>query len=113
MNEPIAFSATVACWIGKHSYRDLLDVMQGTNATSVINKLALYGSPEMTSFSDYIRVGEADVTVRLFPKDEHSRRMVKALQEQLNEERIKWHERQEAILAEISKWSAIEYVAEA
>lgn len=107
--QPITVTATVACWVAAYSQRDVLDAIEGGNAISVVNKLALYGPASMEKFSDYIRVGEADVTVRLFPKDEQTRLMVQALNKKLAEERIKWHERQEAILAEISKWSALEY----
>jgi hypothetical protein len=49
------------------------------------------------------------VTVRLIPKDQQTRLAVQALEAQLAEERVKWHQRQEAILAEINKLQALEF----
>jgi hypothetical protein len=111
--QPITITATVACWVAKYSQRDLTNCMESGDGVAATNALVFYGKPERETFSDYLRVGEADITVRLIPHDEQNRLMVKALQEQLTEERLKWHQRQESILAEISKYSALEYVAEA
>jgi hypothetical protein len=114
MNAPITFTATMACWISKgYNQRRLLDAMENGNAVEAINAMTIYGAADKKDFSDSIRVGEADVTVRVIPKDEQTALAVQALQQQLAEERVKWHQRQEAILAEISKLSAIEYVQEA
>jgi hypothetical protein len=112
MAKPIVITATVACWIGKDAYNQtrLRDYVESGDAVATVGQLMFYGSPERKTFSDYIRVGEADVTVRMIPKGEQTKLMVQALQTQLAEERVKWRQRQEAILAEISKLSAIEYV---
>lgn len=113
MSKPITITATVAAWLPNYSRRDFQGTLEGGNPIRILNALQFYGPPDKKDFSDYTRIGEADITVRLIPKDEQTRLMVQALQKQLTEERVKWHERQEAILAAISKLSAIEYVAEA
>lgn len=108
--QPITITATVAAWVSKgYGQRDLMDQVQRGDAVGAAGTLMFYGAPSKEKFSDYIRVGEADVTVRLIPKDEQTRLMVQALQAQLNEERSKWHARQQAILAEISKLQALEF----
>jgi hypothetical protein len=110
MSKPIEITATVAVWLPNYSRRDFQSILERGNSLRIIDALQFYGPPDKKDFSDYVRVGEADITVRLIPKDEQTRLMVQALQKQLTEERVKWHERQEAILAEISKLSALEYV---
>jgi hypothetical protein len=108
MSKTITVTATVACWANaSYGMRNLSDALHSGNAVSAANALSFYGAPEMEKFGDWIRVGEADITMRLIPKDEQTARIVQALQKQLAEERVKWHERQEAILAEISKHSAL------
>lgn len=109
MSKPLTITATVAAWLPSYSRRDFQATLEGGNPIRILNALQFYGSTDKTDFSDYMRVGEADITVRLISKDEQTRLMVQALQAQLAEERVKWHERQEAILAEISKLSALEY----
>jgi hypothetical protein len=114
MNKPITITATVACWVNKDPYsqRELRASLEQGNAERVVGNLVMYGKPDRATFSDYIRVGEADVTVRMIPKDEQTRMAVQALQTQLAEERVKWHQRQEAILAEISKLQALTFDGE-
>jgi hypothetical protein len=110
MNEPITITATVAVWCAKYNLSTFNAHMQQGNSLRAAHTLTYYGPTDHDTFGDFIRMGEADITVRLIPKDEQTRRMVQALQAQLAEERVKWHQRQEAILAEISKLSALEYV---
>jgi hypothetical protein len=110
MANPITITATLAAWVSKgYSQRDLMDCVERGDGVGAVNALTIYGSPDKKEFSEYIRVGEADVTVRLIPKDEQTKRMVQALQAQLDEERISWHARQQAILAEISKLQALTF----
>jgi hypothetical protein len=110
MSKPITITATVACWLSKHNQRSFTDAVERGDGVRTVGLTILYGSPDKKEFgSDYIRIGEADVTIRLIPKDEQTRLMVQALQTQLAEERVKWHQRQEAILAEISKLQALTF----
>jgi hypothetical protein len=110
MAKPITITTTTACWVSKDNMRNLIGRIERGDAGGVVTSTFLYGPPERKTFADYVRVGEADVTFRLLEKGEQTKLMVGALQAQLAEERLKWHARQEAILAEISKLSAIEYV---
>jgi hypothetical protein len=111
MNKPITITATLAAWISTgHQQRELRSALERGDNIRALSTLSFYGGPDRKDFADCIRMGEADITVRLIPKDEQTKLMVRALQAQLAEERVKWHQRQEAILAEISKLSALEYV---
>ena len=112
MNDSI--NTLVAVWVAKgYGIRDLLNALEKGNSLKAVQALAFYGPPDLETFGDWIRVGEVEVTLHLISRDEQVNLAVQALQNQLTEERVKWHERQEAILAEISKLSAIEYVGEA
>ena len=112
MNAPITITATVACWVSSgYSQKQLMHHLERGDAVRAISALVTWGSPDEKTFTEnYVRVGEADVTVRLIPKDEQVRAMVQTLQAQLEKNRAEWLERQQAILAEISKLEALEYV---
>lgn len=103
---PVTISTTVAVWLssGSNPARELTG-----EAHSIVGNLAFYGMPDRSSFGDWIRVGEADVVVRLIPRDEQVRMAVEALNKKLNEARAEWLTRQQEILAEISKLQALEF----
>jgi hypothetical protein len=110
MQQPIEIKATVAAWVSAgYNQKDLLAAIEGGNKVAAINAAALWGSPDQEHFGDYIRIGEADVTLRLVPRDQQVRMAVQALQRQLDDDRAKWLQRQQHILAEISKLQAISY----
>ncbi len=115
MSKPITITATVAAWVSKDAYmqRTFRNAVEAGDQQAIVGSIHFYGTPDKKSFCDNIRIGEADITVRLLPKDEQTRVMVQALQTQLTEERVKWHQRQEAILAEISKLSALTMTVDA
>jgi hypothetical protein len=114
MSEPIKITATVAAWLPGHKTpNDLLAAIErGDNVGLVGSCLWFYGAPDKTAFGDYVRVGEAEITVTLMPRDEQVRLAVQMLQKQLEAARAEWMERQRAIMAEISKLQAIEYTPE-
>ena len=109
--QPITVTATVACWVSKdvYSLRRLRESVEQGDSIETVEALAFYGKPDRTEFGEWVRAGEADVIVRLIPSDEQTRLAVQWLQAQLTEERVKWHQRQEAILAEINKLQALEF----
>ena len=114
MNEPITITATVAAWVSSgYNQRDLMAAIEVGDSVAAINALALFGETSKEEFGDFLRVGEAEVTVTLIPRNEQAALMVKALQDKLEEERGKWLERQQAILNEISKLQALTYEAAA
>jgi hypothetical protein len=113
MNEPITITATVAAWVSSgYTQRDLMAAIEVGDSVAAINALTFCETSE-EDFGDFLRVGEAEVTVTLIPRNEQAALMVKALQDKLEEERGKWLERQQAILNEISKLQALTYEAAA
>lgn len=112
MNNPIIITATVAAWLcSSYKPHQLLAAVKSGKAVEVASMLTLYGPASRKDFSDYIRVGEADITIRLMPHDEQVKLAVQALQKQLDEDRGKWLERQRQILEQIQNLSAISYEA--
>lgn len=114
MNNPITITATVSAWLyqGSHSSSpaSLLEAIEKGNATRAIGMLHFYGAPTQEKFGDYARVGEAEITLRLAPRDEQVRAAVHALNDKLNELRAAYLQRQQEYLDQISKLQALEYV---
>lgn len=117
MNEPVTVSATVSAWLPNSEYsnkpQDLMTALERGDATAVVNMLVLYGDASREKFADYVRVGEADITVRLIPRDEQTRMALGLLNEQLQKLRAAYQERQQQILAQISKLQALTNEVEA
>lgn len=114
MAEPITITATVAAWVSAgYNQNDLLRAIESGNSVAAINAAALWGSVEQKNFGDFIRIGEADVVLRLIPRDDQVRLAVGALQQKLEDERKDWLRKQQMILHEISKLQAISYEAPA
>ncbi|MEJ7932546.1 hypothetical protein WG922_21430 [Ramlibacter sp. AN1015] len=112
-NEPVTITATVAVWLSPYTKpHELTAALQHGDAVGAASMLTLYGGPDKETFSDYARMGEADVTIRLIPHDEQVRFAVQALQEQLDKARAAFHREQQRILAEIGKLQALTYDAE-
>jgi hypothetical protein len=115
MSKPMTITATLAAWMGDYNSpaRFMEHIERGEHAKAA-NMLMFYGATEMASFGEgYIRMGEADVTVRLLPRDEQTRLAVKSLQAKLDELRAAYLTKQQEILDQINKLQAIEYVSEA
>lgn len=108
MNESITITATVAAWLPTYSKpQDLIVALESGNAMQVVNALQFYGDPSREKFAEYIRVGDADITVRLVSRDEQTRIALEALDGQLQKLRAAYMERQQEILSEISKLQAL------
>jgi hypothetical protein len=113
MSEPITITATVAAWLpAYHKPHELLAAVRAGQYTSAINKMGFYGEPGQGSFGDWVRVGEADITVRLIPENEQVALAVKQLQAELEKTRTAWLERQRQILEQIQNLQAITFDAE-
>lgn len=111
---PVTITATMAVWLGSHyTPHHLMACMERGNSLAAANMLTFWGGADEESFGDYVRMGEADVTIRLIPRDEQIRMAVAALQRKLDETRAEYHKTQQEILAQISKLQAITYDAEA
>lgn len=114
MNEPLTITATVAAWLPTYSTpRDLMDALASGDTMKAVNALQFYGDPSREKFAEYIRVGEADITVRLVSRDEQTRIALEALNAQLQKLRAAYMERQQEILSEISKLQALTNEVEA
>lgn len=111
---PLTITATVAAWMSKHENpMRILDAIERDDTLDAIHAIAFYGAADRKTFGDWIRVGEADVTVRLLPRDEQVRAAMAGLQAELDRTRAEWMTKQQEILERISKLQAITYDAEA
>lgn len=106
MSEPVTIKATVAAWLA-HNENPIL--LSERKPVEVIGMLALYGDPSKKEFGSWVRVGEAEVTLRLIPRDEQVRLAVVALQKKLDEERALWLQKQAEILAALGKLQSLEF----
>lgn len=113
--KPVTITATLAAWLPSYQKpHELAAAIDKGDMVRAAGMLWLYGAPgEKRDFSDHVLVGEADVTVRLIPRDEQVRMAVDALQQQLEQARAAFHAKQQEILAEINKLQAITFDAEA
>lgn len=113
MNQPITVTATVAAWLASsYSPTELLDRIARGDAIGAVEKLAFYRPVDAEAFGDWVRVGDAQVTVTLLPRDEQVSRAVAMLKQQLEQARAEWLTKQQEIMTSISKLQALEYSPE-
>ena len=111
MSEPLTITATVAVWMSEyHTPAELMQYIERGDGAGAMSTLTLYGPPDKKSFCEYARMGEADVTLRLLPRDTQVRMAVQSLNEKLDQLRAAYHQKQQEILAQISKLQALDYV---
>jgi hypothetical protein len=114
MSKTMTITATMAVWMNDyHTPAELLQHIERGDNVAAVGILSLYGPPDRKTFCDYTRMGEADVTLRLLPRDEQTKLAVQKLNQKLEDLRSRYMEAQSQILAQISKLQAIEYVSEA
>lgn len=113
MNAPVTVTATVAAWISNISGDParLVESIENGRTVDAIEQMAFYGTPDRVKFGDWLRVGEADVVVRLLPRDEQVSIAVSALKQQLDDARAEWLTTQQKILDRINRLRAITYEA--
>ena len=108
MSNPITIKATRGVWLYQHSSMDeLMTYVEQGKPGWAVNMLTIYGDPDLSQFADYLRVGEADVTVTLLPRDEQAAMAVMQLRAKLDKLREAYAEAQREILAQISKYEAL------
>lgn len=108
MNESITVTVTRSVWLSSyHTPSELMDRLESGDAGSVVNMLTIYGEPDKDKWSDYTRIGEADVTVRLLPRDEQTRLAITSLNQKLNQLRAAYLEKQQEIMQQISNLQAL------
>jgi hypothetical protein len=110
MSKAITFTTLVGAWMQRTEKPSrLLDFNKSGETARAAGMLWFYGKPDLKALSDWVRVGDAEITVTLLPEDEQVRNAVEAMKKLLDEERAKWLARQQEILDEISKLSALTY----
>jgi hypothetical protein len=114
VNAPITVTATVSVWLNNSEYsrsrpQDLVAALERGDPLAVVNAVAFYGPADKEKFSDCIKVGVADITMRLISRDEQTRMALEGLNEQLQKLRAAYQERQQEILTQISKLQAITF----
>lgn len=115
MSEPITITATTNAWLT--SWRqpmDLMAALERGDSGDAVDMIQFARGDHMGKCENaWTLVGEAEITVHLVPRDEQARKCVEVLNAKLAELRTKYHEQQQAILAQISKLQAITFDAEA
>jgi hypothetical protein len=109
MNAPVKITATVGAYLPDHNSPVLvLDALgDPSKHARLVGSTLFYASHDMSK--TWMRVGDAEITLTLAPKDEQVAAAVRALQGQLETERAESMRRQQAILDQLSKVQAIEY----
>lgn len=111
MNAPITVTTTRAVWLSSyHSPADLMARVERGDSGAIVDMVSIYGDPKREAWAGYTRVGEADVTVRLLPRDEQTRMALAGLNAKLDQLRAAYLEKQQEILEEIQKLQALDYV---
>ncbi len=107
--QQITITATRAVWLNEwHSPHELLQLLERGQHDRAVDILAFYGDASLENFGKgYTRVGEADVTVRLIPRDEQTKLAVQSLQKKLDELRAQYLQAQHEILERITKLQAL------
>jgi hypothetical protein len=114
MSAPLTITATRAVWMNEyHTPAELLAYIERGDYGRAVDIVWCYGEPEKKELSNYTRVGEADITLRLLPRDQQAAMAVEALSKKLQELRAAYMQKQQEILDQISKLQAITYEAEA
>lgn len=117
MSEPITVTAHCAVWLTNSEYsgrpQDLVEALQKGDPVRVVNMLQFYGEAEREKFADYVKVGEAEITMRLVSRDDQTRLALEALNAQLQKLRAAYMQRQQEIMEQISNLQALTNEVEA
>jgi hypothetical protein len=110
MTEQIKLTATMSAWAdADYGIRNLVDALSSGNTDHVFNNCYFYGNAERKAFSDYAKVGTAEITLTLVAKDEITANAVKALHAKLEQARAEWLAKQAEIMEQISKFQALTF----
>jgi hypothetical protein len=108
VNNPITITATLPAWVtsGRSVSRVLDYVKDGKQQTAA--EAMFFTSSEMDKGSEpWTRVGEADLSIRLFSRDDLVTSQLHTLKKQLDHARAEWLTKQQALLEQISKLQAL------
>ncbi len=108
---PLTITATVPAWFSvptsDYMRRELDRSIELEDAIAIVNALTFYRSCEGNAPAGWIRMGEADITVRLISKDEQTQQAVAALNAKLDDLRAAYLTKQQEIMRQISELQAI------
>jgi len=109
MNAPITITATVGAYLPDHtSPVRVLDALNDpAKHAHLVGSTLFYAAHDMSK--TWMRVGDAEITLTLAPRDEQVAAAVKALQGQLEKERAEFMRKQQEILEQLSKVQALEF----
>ena len=113
MSQPITITATLPAWLPSwETATTFLDLVKDGKHQDAINKLH-FTTGNMAAGSDpWARVGDAEITVTLAPRDDIVAAQLKSLDAELKNARAEWMTKQQAILDRISKLQALDYTQE-
>lgn len=108
MKAPITLIATLPAWITstKSVDRILRYIEEGQHQVAMASMYFCDGNMDKGT-DPWVRVGEADITVRLHSKDELVSSQLAALQQELSAARAEWLTKQQQILEQISNLQAL------
>lgn len=108
MNEPITITATLRDWTSNdYSTRRLLDWLQEGNSQEAAECMIFSNSDMDKGSSPWTQVGEAQVTVSIFSRNELMQRELATLKAELDAARAEWLTKQRQIMDRISKLQAL------
>ena len=108
MSNPITIKATRGVWLSTHNnLSDVAHYLEQGKTDLALSLLSIVGPASWETFSDYIRIGDAEVTLTLKPRDEQAAMAVMQLRAKLDKLREAYAEAQREILAQISKYEAL------
>jgi hypothetical protein len=114
MNNPITITATLPAWVtSSRRVSAMLDAVKDGKHQAAAEDMYFTASEMDKGDSPWTRVGEADVTVRLFSRDELVTSQLRTLQNELDHARAEWLTKQQALLEQISKLQALTNEVEA
>ena len=112
MEHQIKITATLPAWLPSwETATTFLDLVKAGKHQRATSKLHFVVADMSLGNEPWARVGDAEITVTLAPKDDIVAAQVKALEAELQNARAEWMTKQQAILDRISRLQALDYVA--
>lgn len=108
MNGTITITATMPAWLPEfYSLDSMLDKIKAGKHAGVVDMLWFTEGDMSKGERPYTLIGEAEVVVKIMPRDQLAAAQVKALQAELDHARAQWLTKQQSILDRISKLQAL------
>ena len=85
MSNPITIKATRGVWLPPHNnLSDVSHYLEQGKTDLALSLLSIVGPASWETFSDYVRIGDAEVTLTLKPRDEQAAMAVVQLRAKLD-----------------------------